>query len=208
VAVVAVVGALAGAAFVWITAATAAAGTAVGSLAAVVSAVSSLLLLSWSALPVEVPSPDFAVLVVSDLESDLLSLDEVLSVLLPELSAAELAEALVSFDDLDWSVVLRELELLLGDVVLLARGEGCVLDGGGLLDGSAEAAASTSAEKLSVYCDGSGRVDFGAVLWKAVLAWMSVETLNTLEPFAIEQSSRCSKERAKPARIKFRCYIR
>ncbi|WP_407159042.1 hypothetical protein [Bradyrhizobium sp. STM 3557] len=90
---------------------------------------------------------------------------------------------------LDWLVLLRKLELL-ADELLLARG------GGEPADGSA-VAASTSAEKLLVYCEGSGRVDFGAVLWKAVLAWMSVETLNTLEPFAIEPSSPFSKERAK-----------
>jgi hypothetical protein len=95
-------------------------------------------------------------------------------------------------------VVLRELALLLlDDAVLLARGKDCALDGGGLLEESAAVAASTSAEKLSVYCDGSDRVDFGAAFWKAVLAWMSELTLNTLEPFAIEQSSWRSKERAK-----------
>jgi hypothetical protein len=47
-------------------------------------------------------------------------------------------------------------------------------------------AASTIAEKLSVYCEGSGRLAFGAALWIAVLAGMSDETLNTWEPFAIE----------------------
>jgi hypothetical protein len=92
--------AFAGAAFGWITAA-APAGTAVGSTAAVVSVPSSLLLLSWSALPVAVPSPDFAVLVVSDLVLDLLSLDEVLSLLLTDLSAVELAGAEASLGALD-----------------------------------------------------------------------------------------------------------
>jgi hypothetical protein len=97
---------------------------------------------------------------------------------------------------------LREVEVLLEEVVLLLRrDDGCAF-GGELLDGSAEVVASISAEKLSVYCDGSGRVDFGAVLWKAVLAGMSLETLNTLEPFAIEQSSQFSKERAKCVREK------
>ena len=48
-------------------------------------------------------------------------------------------------------------------------------------EGSAGVAESTSAEKLSVNCEGSGRLAFGAALWKAVLAGMSDETLNTLE---------------------------
>jgi hypothetical protein len=151
-------------------------------------------------LPVEVPSPDFAVLVVSDLEPDLPSLEPVLSVLLSDLSGVVVVAALVSLGAVDWLELSRELKLLLDELLLARGGEGC--DGGALADGSA-VAASTSAEKLSVYCDGSGRVDFGAVLWKAVLAWMSVETLNTLEPFAIEQSSQFSKERAKRACTEF-----
>jgi hypothetical protein len=57
-------------------------------------------------------------------------------------------------------LLLRALEVLLPDeFVLVARG-GCGA-GGGELDGSAELA--TNAEKLSVYCNGSGRADFGAL---------------------------------------------
>ena len=118
------------------------------------------------------------------------SLEVVLSVLAPEVSGPALADALLSLAWLDWSLVLGELAVLLDELVLLARGgKGCELDGGGLADGSVEEAASTRAEKLSVYCEGSGRADFGAVLWKAVLAWSSDETLNTLEPFPVGQLS-------------------
>jgi hypothetical protein len=60
-------------------------------------------------------------------------------------------------------------------------------------------AASTIAEKLSVYCEGSGRLAFGAALWIAVLAGMSDETLNTWDPFGLKLNHpEFSKDRAKP----------
>jgi hypothetical protein len=158
--VVVAVAVVAGVAVGWIKAATGVA-TALGSTASAVPLPSSLAALSWFDLSVELLSVDFAVLLPSDLEEDLLSLDEVLSVWPPDLSEVAVADELLSFDALDWSagLLLRELELLLPEAfALLARGAG-----GALLDGSAGAAASTMAEKLSVVCDGSGRVDFGAL---------------------------------------------
>jgi hypothetical protein len=162
---------------------------------------SDVALLSGSVLPVDLPSSDLAEL-VSDLEAALPSLGFVVSVLLSVVSERAVVSLVASFDEveLDWEVLLRELVALEEEVVLLERGPGlCALDGGGAGLGSADAAASTSAEKLSVYCEGSGRVAFGAVPWKAVLAVMSDVTLTTLEPLAMGGLNRRGSARSGPS---------
>src|SRR5581483_6735217 len=174
----------------WIGTATAG-GVAAAEAASIAAAAASFVLL-WSASLFSVVLPSAALVVpVSAPEPDVLSeaaavldAESVLSVgtgeELPLLSAVSCGLV----EDLVWSDGL----LRGGSRVWL--GPGAPARGAGAVDVSGGVAASTSAEKLSERGEGSARDGFGAAVLRAVLAWMSDVTLNTLEPLAMNSTQR------------------